>query len=762
MYVRALAIGIIVVLLGLSGAASSWAHGAARGRASEHALRNAETRILGADHAAGHARGRRLERRSRARWRRLSPGRRHRILERRRHYVAQVATAGEPATDGRWQGQVEIPVLGVHAALLPTGKVMWFNRLDAGTSDNEAAAYLWDPSKPAGDPGAIRQVTPPVNPETGRPVNLFCAGQSLLADGQLLVTGGNLAYASATSDYKGLNRIYTFDPWSEQWTEQPRMAHGRWYPTQTLLPDGRTMIVAGRDETGDASDATNTDIELFSPPATRGGQGTVNKVAEYGSSLIGSPAKPAYYPHWIVMPNGNVLNAGPRREESWALNFTRAALSSADRPSWAREHLYGTGVLLPGGPQGSTRVAQIGGFGWFPGAPDSASQREATATSEIFDEAHPTAAPTPGPSLVQARAHHNTVLLPDGSMVSVGGGYGNRDGDLRLGGPEHLAIELWDPVTETWRLGPVQLYKRAYHSTALLLPDGRVVSAGDDRDPTKAPTRRTDVAEIYEPPYLSAPGPRPAITSAPESVSWNQSFAVQTSSPVARAVLMAPGATTHANDMQQRHVELRMTPSPSGTGAELVAPPNANVAPPGWYMLFALSPSGKPSIAKWIKLGESIPLSPAPPSPSASHLPSATTTATPTPTPSTVSSPSPEDTTSPRLSIKSLSRKLGRVVKKGLPLLITTNEGVHARGTLFVKRAAARNLGLTRPVIGPIRVGRVERTLPSGRSTVRVGLMDRARVAIRHARKVTLQLSVTVTDSSGNRAGHTDVVVLKR
>ena len=766
---RALVGGMTAVLLSLSGAESSRAHGdgSGRERLSERSLRKVEARILGAHHAAEHARGRRLERRSRARWLRLSPARRRQVHEERRRrtrqqQTARVAMAGDPETDGRWNGQIPVPVAGVHAALLPTGKVMWFSRPDADGPENEAIAYLWDPTMPMGDAAALRRVEPPDNPDTGRPVNLWCAGQSLLADGRLLVTGGNLAYKNATSDWKGLDRTYTFDPWTEEWTEQPRMARGRWYPTQTLLPDGRTMIVAGRDETGDPSDAMNSDIELFSPPATHDGQGSVTKVGEYGASLPGSPYRPDYYPHWFVMPNGNLLNAGPTRDESWSLTLTGNALSSADRPPWARNRFYATGVLLPAGPAGSTRVAKIGGFGSY-----GAGGGEASPSTEVFDEAAPAGAPVPGPTLAQARAHHNTVLLPDGSMVSVGGGYGYRNNDLRLSGPEHLPIEIWNPADNTWRLGPAQVFKRAYHSTAVLLPDGRVVSAGDDRDPAKDPGRRTDIAEVYEPAYLFAPGPRPEITAAPAGVSWNQPFAVTTATPIARAVLMAPGATTHANDMQQRHVELRI--QPTATGADLIAPPNANVAPPGWYMLFALSPSGKPSIAKWIRLGESTPL-PQSPVPTATPTATPTPRATPSPSPSPLPSPSasppptpsPEDTIAPRLSMQSLSQKLGRAVRNGLPLAITTNEGGRAAITLFVNRATARKLGLERPVRGPVRVGRVERTLPSGRSPVRVELTGEARRAIKQARKLTLRISVVIADAAGNRARHAKTVELKR
>ena len=737
------AVGMTILLLGLIGPASTWAHdGSAHGHLTERQLRSAEARLLGADHAAEHALVRRSERRERARWRQVSPAQRQRELKQRRtarrRVMASAAAASSPETEGLWNGRLPIPVTGTHATVLPTGKVLWFARIDADDNDlNVAAAVLWDPSKPLGDPSALRRVDPPEN--------LFCAGQSLMADGQVLVTGGNLAYATATPLEKGLNRIYTFDPWTEQWTAQPSMAHGRWYPTQTLLPDGRTLITSGRDETG-AIGATNRDIELFNPPATRGGQGSVTKVGEYGA-LAGSPDVPALYPHWFVMPSGNILNAGPNQGESWVLGLAGTSVSSAGRPRWTRVHKAGTAVLLPGSPAGSTRVAQIGGYG-LPGGSD------ASPASEVFDESRPTTAPEPGPSLNTARGHHNTVLLPDGSMVSIGGGYGARGGDLRLSGPEHLPAEVWDPATNTWRLGPAQAYKRAYHSTAVLLPDGRVISAGDDRDnrgdefgpvgtrpPNKDPDRRADIAEIYEPAYLFKPGPRPAITAAPEGIRWDESFAVNTSSPITRAVLMAPGATTHANDMQQRHVELRITPNASG--ATLVAPPNANVAPPGYYMLFGLSASGKPSIAKWIRLGTA----------SGGQSPGG-------------QSPGENDTTAdrtaPAFTIARISKKWRRVMRKGLRLVLVTNEPGTAKVKLTVNRAAARKLSLRRPPSGRVKVGGLKRTLPSGRSTLNVKLKSKARKAIKKAGKVKLRVAVVITDAAGNRASRQATVKLKR
>jgi hypothetical protein len=165
-------------------------------------------------------------------------------------------------------------------------------------------------------------------------------------------------------------------------------------------------------------------------------------------------------------------------------------------------------------------------------------------------------------------------------------------------------VELYDPVTNSWKAGPPQVETRAYHSTALLLPDGRVLSTGDDLNPTpdgsRALSSPNDTGEIYSPPYLFK-GPRPAISSAPEAVRWDVPFGVGTADEaIDEAVLIAPAAVTHANDMNQRFVPLR-TVSTSAGGISVQSPPSANVAPPGWYMLFLVK-DGVPSMAKWVRL----------------------------------------------------------------------------------------------------------------------------------------------------------------
>ncbi len=560
---------------------------------SERKLRAFEKRVLGPAHAREHARMRRAKRagrlKTRATWLRAERRRRARAPKR-----ARAAVAGDPSDIGRWGSPFAIPVMAVHAALLPTGKVLWFAYPknpspryggDGGTSPNTSQAWLWDPAT-----GATKQVNPPLwrDPRDGvmKPANLWCAGQSFLADGRLLVTGGNLEYSNNGFDWKGLNKVYTFNPFNETWTEQPDMRKGRWYPSQVLLPDGRTMIMSGRDETGVKPGNINPDIELFTPSSDLNGRGTVTLLGQRGGA--GQPPLSGDYPHLFSMPSGRTLVAGPFKNDSWFVNAPGPSntFTWSDVPNLPIDHLWGPAVLMPGGPGGSTRVMQVGGY----------SNDAPTAVTEIFDEANSGLGWRAAPSLKVARAHHNTMLLPDGSMVSVGGGVGTRNGDQWQADPEHRQIELWDPVTASWRLGPEQAEARAYHSTALLLPDGRVISAGDDANGGID----RDTAEIYEPPYLHK-GPRPVIGSAPAQASFGSSFDVDTpDTNVTKAVLIAPSATTHNTDMSQRYIELGLAQR-SG-GVRLTAPASAELAPPGYYMLFLVNSAGVPSVAKFIRL----------------------------------------------------------------------------------------------------------------------------------------------------------------
>jgi hypothetical protein len=605
-------------------------------KSAEPQIQSIEAAILGPEHAAEHAQGRADMRREIHRWRTMSPARRHRVrLKQRRtnRLLARASVAaGTPDQVGEWTtAPFNLPAYGIHSVVLPTGKVlMWSFPFYPSTDNfNEGRAFLWDPTKGTGA-DSFKEVDPPVVDLYGDgthmvPAPIFCSAQSFLPNGDVLVSGGTLAFPNTptynpTPNFLGLDQLYTFNPWTESWVRQPNLSQGRWYASQVELADGRTVIMAGTNQ----NNQNNQDLEVFTPSPDPAGVGTLVNHSGDGIS--------EFYPHLFSLLSGNVLLAGPGVNDSAILNTGSFTWSNLNHPSgwrWA-----GNAVLLPEGPSGSDTVMQLGGTGTNPN--DTADNKYGVATTETIDASQPNPSwHTDSSQLNVPRAHANTVLLPDGSMVVVGGGQGQSTalGNFAtLPGGVERQVELYDPQTKTWQLGPAQQEDRTYHSTAVLLPDGRVLSAGDNYHPGDAlPVHydTSDTGEIYSPPYLFK-GPRPTITAAPDAVHWADQFGVATPDQIKSAVLMEPSATTHADDMSQREVPLQVVNQVPGQGVNLTAPPTSGVAPPGYYMLFLLNAQGVPSVASWIRLDQTAP-----------DQPSITPTPTTTPSPASDSSSTP-------------------------------------------------------------------------------------------------------------------------
>jgi hypothetical protein len=597
---------VVLVLTVAAGARGS--EPAPPGRnASEAQIRAAETLILGPEHAAEHAYERAAQADEMRRWKRLSPSEQRRIAEQDRReaqqFAAATASAAPPSEVGSWtHAPFRLPHAAVHAAVLPTGEVMFWGNSFPNEPRNRGNAALWDPSKGYASDAFIEVPPPSIDPDGAGPQGtdtapIFCAGLSMLPGGEVLVTGGNLVWPNQYTDdpytdYAGLKRVFTFNPWTREWTEQPQMNAGRWYPGQVELADGRTVVLGGYSDQAPGG-ILNRDLEVFAPPLEPGGVGSLALVpsARRGTGL---------YPHLFTLPNANVLLAGPERSDSAVLRT--ASFSWVEYPRLSRARVGGNAVLDPGPPSGSWQVTEIGGY---PNVADARGTYPATASTETIDARYPGRAWS-GPSLRLPRSYQNTVLLPDGSMVAVGGGIGNTlaDGNYAVDpNGKQRRVELYSPVTKTWRLGPAQVEDRGYHSTALLLPDGRVWSAGDEKHPLEpnGGWALTDTGEIYSPPYLFK-GARPRIISAPSRVHWGEAFKVLADPrvPVESAVLVAPGATTHGDDSTQRVVKLAVQRAYPG-GIDLAAPPKRSVAPPGYYMLFILH-QGVPSVASWVQL----------------------------------------------------------------------------------------------------------------------------------------------------------------
>ncbi|HYX11216.1 MAG TPA: galactose oxidase-like domain-containing protein, partial [Candidatus Acidoferrum sp.] len=301
------------------------------------------------------------------------------------------------------------------------------------------------------------------------------------------------------------------------------------------------------------------------------------------------------YPQLLLLQDGRVFYTGGQLGNATidgrAIDVTTGAEEAVSGLRDKDTRDQGNSILLP--PAQEQRVMVIGGSG----------SPAATNHTDIIDlAAGPTGATfAPGPDLARARGLSNSVILPDRTVLITGGGL---HGETRADAV-HLA-EIYDPASNTMRSVAEASVSRLYHSVALLLPDGRVATAGSNPDRGDDELR----IELFHPPYLFR-GPRPVLLGAPTE--WTYGSTMEISAPSAMSIrwaeLIRPMATTHSGDSSQRLVDLPIICRDACT-LTVSLPDNPNLAPPGWYMLFIVDDCGIPSSALWVHLAHPKPSPP--------------------------------------------------------------------------------------------------------------------------------------------------------
>jgi Domain of unknown function (DUF1929) len=630
--------------LGLAPAAGSHTvPGAAAVSAKHLKVDPSEVAALGEAHALVHARAREMQRAARVRWLALTPAQRRtrlRTAERAQQRLNR-ALAVRPRDDIGYWGDVKgdkfaLPDSAIHSVLMPTGEILIFGREPIGAQyPNLGSAAIFNPQT-----GKSRSVDPPPIPENnGLPAGIYCGGMALLSDGRVFIAGGNL---SGQGGLAGLKYTFIFNPWTETWEIGPQMSAGRWYPTLVKLSSGDILIMSGLDDSGDGV-AKNPQMDLFRPGIDDSAPALIPFPAGYREYNPAAAPDSRYgqslYPGMFTLPDGNVVLAGPGFRDS-AILRTKIAVDRTQPlgSAWKQfstnptEHYGGAAALEPhmNKYDGTWDVLLVGGKLGLPGFQPGRKTVE-RLRADPAGAAPGWQPPDPAEQLNQARYWTNDVLLPDGGLVVVGGGSGMDPNSIveyyiANPAPQQLRqVELRRPGEKTWRLGAAQQEWRTYHSTALLLPDGRVFSGGDDYhegpdpyNPLPASVRR-DSAELYWPPYLfngdrCAPRPAirgvgstslPTVASAPAAnLTYGERFGVFSEHARAgmQVVLAAPSAVTHSINMNQRIVPVQVTSTVPGGGLNVRTPANASIAPPGWYMLFIIDADGTPSLSRWVRL----------------------------------------------------------------------------------------------------------------------------------------------------------------
>jgi hypothetical protein len=501
----------------------------------------------------------------------------------------------DPRRDGKWE-LLGFPsgVLAVHAALLPTGKVLFFagsgssaTRFNSPDFGNMAkgifTSVVWDPQ--AAPPNNV--VHPPtIFDAHHRPFDFFCGGDTMLPDGRLLSAGGTLGY----NPFIGRPDATVFDPKTEQWSFVAKMTHGRWYPSLISLGDGRVLAATGLTEA--PANPHNQTLEIYSAVADQW------QLLHFAADFPQLPL----YAHLFLLADGRVFFDGGHMDdellmEPCIIDLTKNPVQTTPVFGIHDRNMrnQSASVLLP--PAQDQRVMLVGG-----GPDGKQNKTDAIDSVDIVDFKAPHPAFTAAAPLNLPRLHLNSVLLPDRTVFVTGGSLKQEDAPLA-----RLQSEIYDPATDTWTLTGACTVPRLYHSTALLLPDARVVTAGGNPEGGKHVQWNQDPdeemrIEIFSPPYLFKGG-RPSIAAAP--VEWKYGKTIKIESPDAGNLkwlsLVRNCVTTHSFDSNQRLVDVPII-SQLGRVVEAKVTDNPNLLPPGWYMLFLVNNAGVPSVAQWIHI----------------------------------------------------------------------------------------------------------------------------------------------------------------
>jgi Domain of unknown function (DUF1929) len=528
-------------------------------------------------------------------------------------------------------------VLAIHAALLPSKRVIIFSGSEHDEKHHRNfRSAIWDP-----DPQhrqSVRCMDAPT-------MDLFCCGHCMLPNGNVFVAGGTANYDREKDNphrpyhFTGINDCFEFDWRTERWLAVPSMRRRRWYPTCVTLDDGRVLAISGHDGPNEP-DHEVVETEIFDP-AVRQWQlrPTVPPLEDTGMfRLLFMTQRPmVYYTRLHGLRDGRLFSStalqevGGRRRTR-ALDPGTNALTDLGPPPpgmrpWWMPHVYSranfTSALLPlTPPDYPERILIAGG-------------REAY----LFEARHPERSWRRGGSKrpYRMRAYATSVVLPDGSIVVIGGGFSEKMPRWYWPWSEHggydrhanPVAEHYLPARDAWVEGDRPTYSpiaRMYHTVALLLPDGTVWVAGSNHDSQRnhGGTRpdhghhghdaRELRMEIYSPPYLFERGSdgtvrearRPEITVPTDQAGYGERIVLTSrdANAIHRVTMARCASVTHAYSSDQRLIELVIDPASRGDHELAVTtPPEPTIGIPGYYLLFALGPTGTPSHGHMIQLG---------------------------------------------------------------------------------------------------------------------------------------------------------------
>jgi galactose oxidase len=466
-----------------------------------------------------------------------------------------------------WTAVTQLAVDPIAVGNLPNGQlVMWSANdqytfeSDIGYGNGQTYTAVFTPST-----GISSEVL-----VTNTGDDMFCPGTANLFNGNILVNGGDSS--PKTSIYSTATAL---------WTSDADMNIPRGYEADTVLTNGSVLTFGGSWSGGEGGKTAEVWTE-------GSGWSVLSGVPE--TTIIGPDPQGVYRGDnhlWLFSaPNGEVFHAGPSAQMHWITTSGAGTIKSAGNRGNDPYAINGNAVMYDVG-----MIMKTGGAPAYQDANAEANTYLININNGVNGVTVTQLAPMAYP-----RAFSNGVVLPNGQVVIIGGQtYPVPFTDTTA----VLIPEIWDPLTQVFRQLNPMVTPRTYHSTGILLSDGRVYEGGGGQCGEGCSANHFNT-EILTPPYLlnanGTAATQPVITSVSPTVALGGTISATTNSPVASFVLMRLSSVTHTVNNDQRRVPLQMQSS-NGNSYILTVPSNPGIVLPGNYWLFALTAQGTPSVA---------------------------------------------------------------------------------------------------------------------------------------------------------------------
>ena len=515
---------------------------------------------------------------------------------------------------GNWNVKYRSKIVGIHAALLNNGRIILFSYPSREHNDNHDDEHAHSIFGSASHHGVF-EIINPANWKGEDPKkikkNVFCGGHCFLDDGNLFVSGGQ--YQTVHNPILLVDPpsicTHTFSAHDYEWKLRQRSFLARWYPSCIALSNGTILIMSGSygiygiKKVGPFNFVNNR-LEIYSKET---GLKTIQKI----------PFRLGLYPFLYMLPNGHVFVHSERTTRIYDVNnrswikfkSTNKLFEIHTNYEYSRTNpVQGASVILPFKKYSTeAKIMLIGGGGK---SDDPKIDTPATETCEIIEFKGDKESESDIPAwryttnMNFKRVMPDAVLLPNKKVLVVNG---TEKGKSDAGQEPVLIAELYDPENESWVLLNEMEVPRFYHSNALLLSDGTVMTSGTDKEWNKGREHDEYRIEVFTPPYLMkgslSEGGRPDIKNVKLQLQYDEVVSIESdqAEEINSVTIIKSSSVTHSLNTDQRCIELEIL----GTKKNYLTvrmPNSANFAPPGYYMIFILDKDETPSKSKFIQL----------------------------------------------------------------------------------------------------------------------------------------------------------------